>query len=237
MDSEVDLGDLKIEVVRKDIKNLHLGVHPPTGQVRISAPMRLSLDAIRAFALTKLGWIKQQQRKINEQEREPVREFLDRESHYVWGKRFLLKIEESADSQGIELTQRELILRVRPGTTKARMAAILELWYREQIKATVPELIEKWAAILKVEVDRVLVQQMKTRWGGCNPDTGIIRLNTELARKPTEYLEYVVIHELVHLLEPTHNARFISLMDQSLPNWRQIKDELNRLPLRDEIWS
>ncbi len=237
MDSEVDLGDLKIEVVRKDIKNLHLGVHPPTGQVRISAPMRMSLDAIRAFALTKLGWIRQQQRKINEQEREPAREFLDRESHYVWGKRYLLKIVESTDSQGIELTQRELILRVRPGTTKLRMAAILESWYRNQIKEVVPELIEKWAAILGVKVDRVFIQQMKTRWGGCNPDTGIIRLNTELARKPTEYLEYVVIHELVHLIEPTHNARFIMLMDQSLPNWRQIKDELNRLPLRDEIWS
>ena len=237
MDTDVDLGGIKVEVVRKDIKNLHLGVHPPAGRVRISAPKRMSLDAIRAFALSKLAWIKQQQKKIIEQEREPAREFLERESHYVWGKRYLLRVIETDAAPSVEVNRRQLVISVRPGTSKLKMRGILENWYRAQLKEEVPGLVAKWAPLLGVKVERLFVQQMKTRWGGCKPRTNSIRLNTELARKPKEYLEYIVVHEMVHLLEPSHNARFISLMDRNMPNWRQYRDELNRLPLREEIWS
>lgn len=237
MNTEVDLGGIKVEVVRKDIKNLHLGVHPPTGQVRISAPMRMSLDAIRAFALSKLIWIKQQQKKIIEQEREPAREFLERESHYVWGKRYLLRVVEMEAVPSVEVNLRQLVISVRAGTSKLKMRGILENWYRDQIKDEVPSLVAKWAPILGVKVEQLFVQKMKTQWGGCKPGTNSIRLNTELARKPKEYLEYIVVHEMVHLLEPSHNARFITLMDRNMPNWRQYRDELNRLPLREEIWN
>ena len=237
MDTDVDLGGIKVGVVRKDIKNLHLGVHPPAGRVRISAPKRMSLDAIRAFALSKLAWIKQQQKKIIEQEREPAREFLERESHYVWGKRYLLRVIETDAAPSVEVNRRQLVISVRPGTSKLKMRGILENWYRAQLKEEVPGLVAKWAPLLGVKVERLFVQQMKTRWGGCKPRTNSIRLNTELARKPKEYLEYIVVHEMVHLLEPSHNARFISLMDRNMPNWRQYRDELNRLPLREEIWS
>lgn len=237
MDMEVELGDLKIQVVRKDIKNVHLSVNPPTGSIRISAPLRMDLDAIRAFALTKLGWIKDQQKKMQAQEREPLREFLDLESHYVWGQRYLLKIDEVDEPPKIELSPQNLHMRVRPGTSKTKLAELLEDWYRDQLRDHIPELIAKWESLLNLKVQKVYIQQMKTKWGSSSPESMSIRLNTELARKPVEFLEYVIVHEMVHFLEPTHGAQFKKLMDHYLPSWRQLRDELNRLPLRQEIWS
>lgn len=237
MDTEVEVGDLKVEVIRKDIKNIHLSVHPPLGSVRVAAPLRMSLDAIRVFALSKLSWIKGQQKKIQSQEREPSREFLDHESHYVWGKRYLLTISETDKIPMVELTAKFLVFHVRPGTSKLKMAAILEGWYRKELRAAALDLVAKWEPLLSVKVGSIFIQKMKTKWGACVPENRSLRFNTELARKPPEFLEYVVIHEMVHLLVPSHSARFTELMDHFMPSWRQCRDELNRLPLRQEIWS
>jgi predicted metal-dependent hydrolase len=236
MPTQVKLGDLAVNVILKDIKNVHLSVHPPTGRVTISAPLRMSLDTIRVFAVSKLGWIKQQQRKFQEQERETPREYLDRESHYVWGRRYLLKVVEEYAPPNIFLKHRKMILQVYPGTNEETKQAIVARWYRSQIKATVPELIAKWEPPLGVKVDRVFVQKMKTKWGSCNPTARSIRLNTDLAKKPRECLEYIVVHEMVHLIERHHNDRFRKYMDQLLPQWHRYKVELNSAPLAHEKW-
>ncbi len=231
------LGDITVDVVLKDIKNVHLSVYPPKGKVRISAPLRMSLDTIRVFAISKLGWIRQQQRKLREQERETPREYLDRESHYVWGKRYLLKIIEEDAASKVELRHSKLLLRVRPGTSDETKRAIVDQWYREQVRAAVPDLFAKWGVMIGVKVERVFVQKMKTKWGSCNPRTSGIRLNTDLAKKPRECLEYIVVHEMVHLLEPTHNARFVALMERLMPHWRVCREQLNQLPVRHERWT
>lgn len=231
------LGDTTVDVVLKDIKNVHLSVYPPTGRVRISAPKRMSLDTIRVFAISKLDWIRRQQVKLQEQERETPREYVERESHYLWGKRYLLTVTERDEPPAIELKHRRMLLGVRPGTDQARRGEIVEEWYREQLKQAVPPLLERWQPVLGVSVERWFVQRMKTRWGSCNHKARTIRLNTELAKKPPECLEYIVVHELVHLLEPTHNARFLALMDQFMPHWKFHRQALNRLPVRQETWS
>jgi len=237
MASQIKLGGIAVDVVLKDIKNVHLSVHPPSGRVRISAPSRMSLDTIRVFAISKLAWIRQQQKKLQEQERETPREYLDRESHYVWGTRYLLQVIEDDRTASVALKHRRLILRVRPRTEEAGKDAALAQWYRDQIKAKAPELIAKWEPILGVRVLRVFVQQMKTKWGSCNPRAGTIRLNTELAKKPRDCLEYIVVHELAHLLEPNHSARFVALMDQFMPRWHFLRQKLNRLPVRHADWD
>jgi hypothetical protein len=236
MRTVVQLGDLAVEVVRKDIRNIHLSVHPPTGRVTLAAPARLSLDTLRVFAISKLGWIRQQQRKLLEQERETPREFLDRESHYVWGKRHLLKLIEVNQPPAVELDHGRLILRLRPGTDRAKRGELLDAWYRARLKEALPPVVAKWERLVGVKVARCFVQRMKTKWGSCNPRTRSIRLNTDLAKKPRDCLEYIVVHELIHLLEPTHNARFVALMDQFMPKWQSHRDALNRLPVRHEDW-
>ena len=237
MATQIKLGDIAVDVVLKDIKNVHLSVYPPTGRVRISAPSRMSLDNIRAFAISKLGWIKQQQQKLQRQERETPREYLDRESHYVWGKRYLLKVVEDDVAPEVKLKHSEMFLRVRPGTEDEMKRAIVAQWYREQIKTTVTGLIAKWELMMHVKVDRVYVQKMKTKWGSCNPAKCSIRLNTELAKKPHECLEYVLVHEMVHFLERHHNERFKELMDRLMPQWRLHREVVNRSPLAHENWD
>jgi hypothetical protein len=237
MVTQLKLGEIVVDVVLKNIKNLHLSVYPPTGRVRISAPLRMKFETIRVFAISKLDWIKQQQRKLREQERETPREYLDRESHYVWGKRYLLKIVAADAAPKVDLSHSKLILQVRPSANDETKQAIVAQWYREQVKAAVPDLIAKWERNMRVKVERVFVQKMKTKWGSCNPGTGSIRLNTDLAKKPRQCLEYIVIHEMVHLLEPTHNARFVALMDRHMPQWRLCREQLNQLPVRHEQWA
>jgi predicted metal-dependent hydrolase len=237
MTSRLNLGDIAVEVTFKDIKNVHLSVYPPTGRVRISAPARMSLDTIRVFAISKLGWIKQQQRKLRQQERETPREYLNLESHYLWGKRYLLRVIEGASVPSVEVQHSRLVLWVHPETTEEKKQEIVAQWYRDQVKAAVPSLIARWAPDMGVSVERLFVQQMKTKWGSCNPRAGTIRLNTELAKKPKECLEYIVVHEMAHLLEPTHNVRFIAIMDRLMPNWRLRRDQLNQLPVRHEEWA
>jgi predicted metal-dependent hydrolase len=204
--------------------------------VRISAPQRMKLGTIRLFAISKLNWIKRQQTKLREQERETPREYLDRESHYVWGKRYLLKLIEDASAPRVELKHNKMILWINPGANRDRKEDVVGQWYRAQIKAAVPALIAKWEPVVGVNVQRVFVQKMKTKWGSCNPSSRSVRLNTDLAKKPRECLEYIVVHEMVHMLEPTHNAQFVAVMDQLMPQWRVCRNELNRLPVCHESW-
>jgi len=236
MATVIQLGDITVDVVLKDIQNVHLSVYPPAGRVRIAAPRRMSLDTIRVFAISKLGWIKQQQRKLCEQARETPREYVPRESHYLWGNRYLLRVIEQEAPATIELGHRRITLRVRPGTPDEKKAAVVEQWYREQLRQAIPPLLAKWEPILGVKLERFFIRRMKTKWGSCTPGRSTIRLNTELAKKPPECLEYIVVHELAHLLEPTHNARFVAIMDRVMPQWAFRRKQLNRLPVRHEEW-
>ena len=231
------LGDIVVDVVQKDIKNLHLSVHPPAGKVRISAPMRMDINTIRVFAITKLAWIKSQQKKLREQERETLREYLDRESHYFWGKRYLLKLVEKDAAPTVELKHNKMILQLRPAASHEKRQEVLDAWYREQLKEVAPHLITKWEQALNVKVGKFFVQKMKTKWGSCSPASKNIRINTDLAKKPSQCLEYIVAHELTHLLERHHNDHFIALMDAHMPQWRQYREMLNSLPLGHQEWG
>jgi hypothetical protein len=231
------LNDLDVEVIHKNIKHVHLSVYPPDGKVKVSVPVSMAPDTVRVFVISKLDWIRKQQCKLRAQEREAPREYLDRESHYVWGKRYLLKLDEKNAPPSVELKHGKMLLSVRPGTNRERKQAILEAWYRNNLKQSIPALIEKWQPRMGVSVQRFYVQRMKTKWGSCSIHSGSIRINTELAKKPLACLEYIVVHEMTHLLEPTHNSRFIGLMDRFMPKWRFYRDELNRLPVRHESWG
>jgi len=233
---KLQLGEITIDVVQKKIKNIYLSVYPPTGRVRISAPLRMDLDAIRVFAISKIGWIKKQQTKLKNQKREVPREFLNKESHYFKGKRYLLKVTERDAAPGVVLQHSVLELHVRPGTRVEKRKTVLDEWYRQQLKELVPALIEKWEKKMNVQVNEFGIKKMKTRWGTCNMEVRRIWLNLELAKKPVECLEYIVVHEMTHLLERKHNDRFMSLMSEFMPKWRFYKDELNRLPVTYMNW-
>lgn len=237
MQAQLQLADITVSVTWKDIKNVHLSVHPPMGRVTIAAPLRMKIDTIRVFAISKLGWIRQQQQHFRAQERETPREFLNRESHHVFGRRVLLHVVEEDAPPRVEAGHHRLTLYVRPGWDLDQKESLLERFFRDQIRAVMPMLLAKWEPILGVRTEAVFVQRMKTKWGSCNPSARTIRLNTDLAKKPRECLEYIVVHELVHLLEPTHNARFLMLMDRFLPKWQSHRDTLNSLPLRHEDWE
>jgi hypothetical protein len=213
MKSRLQIGDLEIEVLRKDIKNVHLSVLPPTGRVRISAPDHIKPDTLRVYVVSRLGWIRKEQEKLRGQARETPRDYIERESHYLWGKRYLMELIEKVEPPKVELTHRKLMLQVRPGTPRAKRGALLAEWYRDRLREAVPPLIARWELMLGVKVRKFFIQHMKTKWG-----------------------EYLVVHEMVHLLEPTHNERFIALMDRFMPNWRNRRDLLNSLPVRHEEW-
>ncbi|WP_430452573.1 M48 family metallopeptidase [Rhodopirellula europaea] len=234
---QIHLGEFEADVIFKDIKNVHLSVHPPEGRVRISAPNRMDLDTIRVFTISKLGWIKSQRRKMQSQVRETPREFLDRESHYVWGSRVLLSCVEQSGRPGVKVSASRLTVFTKPNSNKIDRERLLSAWYRQQTREAAASLIANWEKVLDVSVSKIFVQKMKTRWGSCNPTRRTIRLNTELAKKPPDCLDYVVLHEMLHLLEPTHNARFKSLLTRHMPNWQTRRDALNRLPIRHEQWK
>ena len=235
--TQIRLGDLRIDVVRKAIKHVHLSVHPPMGRVRMAAPERIRLDTLRVFAINKLDWIRRQQQALRAQVRETPRDYVERESHPVWGRRYLLTVCEVDAPPRVELKPRSLLLQVRPGTNSAKRGQLLEDWYRGLLRQSVPELIAAWAPRLGVRVDRVHIQRMRTKWGSCNPRANSIRLNTELAKKPKACLDYIVLHEMAHLLAPAHGPKFVALMDRFMPGWRAIRDLLNSLPARHEHWN
>lgn len=216
---EILLGDVKVEVIRKKIRRIRLSVRAPLGSVRISAPIRMGLETLRLFALTKLGWIRKQQVRLRQQPQDSPPGFLDGESHFVWGKRYILKVEEAEAPPSVELTLGEMLLRVRPGASAKEREAVVEAWHRQKLKEAAPPLFAKWEPVLGVEVGRLFIRRMRSRWGTCNTRSRSIRLNTELVRRPVECLEYVIVHEMTHLLEPSHNRRFKALMSRFMPDW------------------
>lgn len=231
------VAGIHVSITRKKIKNVHLSVYPPYGAVRLSAPLRMSDETLRVFLVAKVGWIRSQQKKLQEAQRESPREYIDRESHYLWGSRLLLKVKEEAAPAIVEAKARQMILRVRPGSTYESREAVVHAWYRDQVRGAAEPFIAKWEKRLNVRANSLFIQKMKTKWGSCNTAKKNIRLNTELGKKPKECLEYIVVHELVHLLEPSHNAKFQVLMDTHLPNWRALRSQLNSSPLAHEDWQ
>ena len=233
----IRLGDIAIAVTRKDIKHVHLSVHPPGGRVTLVAPTGTRPEVARAYAVSRLGWIREQQTKLRGQARDTPRQFVERESHYVWGRRYLLSVREVEAKPSVRLGHRRITLTVRPGSSRAKREAVMHDWHKRLLHDAVPGLIGKWERKLGVEVAAYFLQRMKTKWGSCNPSSGNIRLNTDLAKKPPQCLEYIVVHELIHLLEPRHNDRFTRLMDRHLPDWRQRRVVLNGAPLGHEDWG
>lgn len=233
----IRFGDVEIAVTRKAVRNVHLSVHPPAGHVTLVAPTGTRIEVARAYAISKLGWIHEQQAKLRTQARETPRQFIERESHYLWGRRYLLSIVEKDAKPTVTLDHRRITLTVRHGSTVEKRAEIMSEWQRALLHHAVPTLIMKWEAKLGVKVASYHLQRMKTKWGSCNYRAGSIRLNTELAKKPKDLLEYVVVHEMLHLIESTHSDRFVKLLDQHYPSWREARTELNELPLVAEAWD
>jgi predicted metal-dependent hydrolase len=233
----IQLGDIAIEVTRKDVKHVHLSVHPPSGRVTLVAPKATRLDVARAYAASKLGWIRDQQAKLQAQARETPREFVERESHFLWGRRYLLSVREEETKPSVRLSHRSITLTARPGSTQAKREAVMQEWHRSLLHEAVPELIRKWEPKLGVVVTGYFLQRMKTKWGSCNHRARNIRLNTELVKKPKDILEYVVVHEMLHLIAPTHSEKFLALLSKHYPTWREVRAELNELPLGAETWK
>jgi len=236
MTETIHLGDIMIAVNRKAVKNVHLSVHPPGGHVTLVAPTETRLEVARAYAISKLGWIRKQQKKLEDQARETPRRFIERESHYLWGRRYLMTVEYQEAKPSVSLDHKRITLTVRPGSDARKRAEVIHKWHKSLLHAVVPPLIRKWELKLKVVVAGYFLQRMKTKWGSCNHHAGHIRLNTELVKKPKDLLEYVIVHEMTHLLEPTHSDRFMTILAEHYPTWREARAELNELPLTAEVW-
>lgn len=230
------IGEIVIALTRKDIKHVHLSVHPPLGRVTLVAPTRTRREVARAYAISKIGWIREQRRKLQAQARETPRQYIERESHYLWGRRYLLSVLEVDAKPSVALSHSTITLRVRPGSTLAKREQVMHDWHKALLHDVVPQLIRQWEATLDVTVSGYFLQRMKTKWGSCNHRAGTIRLNTELVKKPKDLLEYVVVHEMLHFVEPTHSERFVALLSKHYPSWREARAELNDLPLGAAVW-
>lgn len=237
MADTIRLGGLTVALTRKDVKHVHLSVHPPDGRVTLVAPLATRTEVARAYALSRLGWIRHQQARFRCQPRETPRQFVERESHFLWGRRRLLSVVEKDVKPFVQLGHRKITLTVRPGSGRSQREKVMHEWHKALLHEAVPPLLRKWGAKLGVRVAGYFLQRMKTRWGGCNHRSGTIRLNTELVKKPKDLLEYVVVHELAHLVEPTHSERFVALMTRHYPAWQVARAELNELPLAAEAWK
>ena len=233
----IRFGDITIAVTRKDIKHVHLSVHPPNGRVTLVAPTATRTEVARAYAVSRLGWIRDKQARFRSQAREMPRQYIERESHYLWGRRYLLSVREEDTKPSVRVSHRRILLTVRPGSNRAKREAVMHAWHRSLLHAAIPEAIRKWEPKLRVKVAGYFLQRMKTKWGSCNHRARHIRINTELVKKPKDLLEYVIVHEMVHLLAPTHSDRFLTLMTKHYPSWREARAELNELPLSSEPWK
>jgi predicted metal-dependent hydrolase len=231
MQTHIRLGELDITVTFKAVKNVHLSVHPPKGNVTLVAPTGTRLEVARAYAVSKLRWIRQQQMQLQTQARETPRQFVTRESHYIWGRRYLLTVVERNAPPVVKMDHHRITLSIRPKADKERCEAIYQGWQRSLLHDAIPPLIAEWEQRIGVKVAGYFLQRMKTKWGSCNHQRAHIRINTELIKKPRDLLEYVIVHEMIHLIEPTHSERFITLLDQHYPAWREARAELNALPL------
>lgn len=232
----IQLGDIEIAVTFKAVKNVHLSVYPPAGNVTLVAPTGTRLEVARAYAISKLGWIRDQQAKLLAQARETPRQFIERESHYLWGRRHLMTVIERDTKPSVSVDHKRITLSVRPGSDYTKRAEVIHEWHKSLLHALIPRLIHKWEPRLDVKVSAYFLQRMKTKWGSCNHQAGHIRLNTELVKKPKDLLEYVVVHEMAHLVAPTHSDRFVAILNEHYPTWGEARSELNELPLASEIW-
>jgi predicted metal-dependent hydrolase len=237
MKETIHLGEISILVTRKAIKNVHLSVHPPGGRVTLAAPSGTRLEVVRAYAISKLAWIRDQQARFRNQARETARTLVERESHYLWGRRHLLTVAYRDAKPSVSLDHRRITLTVRPGSDAQKRAEVLHAWHKSLLHEAIPPLIRAWERKLNVKVAAYFLQRMKTKWGSCNHRVGHIRLNTELVRKPKDLLEYVIVHEMVHLIEPTHSDRFVTILGEHYRTWREARAELNGLPLAAELWK
>ena len=231
------VSGIDVDVVYKDIKNLHIGVYPPMGRVRVAAPDRLDDEQVRLAVVSRLSWIKRQRDQLQAAQRQSAREMVTGESHYVWGSRLRLKVIERPGRAHIEVDGDRLLLYISAETTSDRRREVLDRWYRDILRKAIPALIEKWERRMEVTVPKWSIRRMKTKWGSCNRETGHIWFNVELAKKHPESLEYLVVHEMTHLLERNHGDRFTKLMDKNLPEWRARRDRLNEAPLGHEQWN
>jgi predicted metal-dependent hydrolase len=235
---QITVCGVRVTVVRKAIKNLHLGVYPPHGRVRVAAPLTVSEEAVRLAVVGKLGWIKRQRARFEAQPRQSRRELVNGESHYFLGRRCRLQVHHRKGPSWAALRGKTVIdLFVRPGATAEERDRILQRWYRAELKALVPPLLEKWQRALGVQAVAWGIKKMKTKWGSCTIDARRLWINLELIKKPVRCLEYIAIHELMHLRERHHGNAFIKLMDKALPTWRTHRAELNRAPLAQENWE
>ena len=235
---QIAVGDLTVDVVRKDIKNLHLAVYPPEGRVRVSAPLRLDDEAVRLAVITRMAWIHRQRAKFEAQVRQSAREYVSGESHYYWGTRFLLNVIYDEGPPRVVLRNKTWMdLTARVGSDRERRERVVQEWYRARLKEAIPLPIAKWEPVVGVEVADWRVKRMKTRWGTCTVDAGRVWLNLELVKKPVRCLEYVIVHEMMHLLERLHGERFVALMDEAMPLWRLHREELNQAPLAHATWE
>lgn len=234
----IAFANIEVDVVRKDIKNMHLAVYPPHGRIRLSAPNKTDDEVLRLFAISKLGWIKKHVKNFKEQARETKRDYVSGESHYFNGKRYLLDVHYHDGYNKVKLVGANKIqLWVKSNISIQDKANIMKEWYRKELKKQLPQLIEKWEKVIGVKCNDWGVKQMKTKWGACNTVDKRIWLNLELSKKPIICLEYILVHELVHLHERNHSDRFISLMDKFMPKWRLHRDELNSLPIVHNDWG
>lgn len=237
MATSFQIGDMTVQLTRKDVKNVHLSVHPPDGRVTLVTPKTTRPDVARAYAISKLTWIRDQQRKLAAQARETQTQLIERESHYVCGRRYLMTVDYQDAKPSVRLDHKRITLTVRPGSDQTKRADVLHQWHKALLHEAIPPIIAKWEPKLVTTVNGYFLQRMKTKWGSCNHSGGNIRLNTELVKKPKDLLEYVVVHEMAHLLEPTHNDRFVAILDHHYPTWREARAELNELPLAAEDWT
>lgn len=236
--SHIEVSGIGVEIRRKAIKNLHVGVYPPDGRVRVAAPRHLDDEAVRLAIVSRLSWIRRQQQSFAQQTRQSAREMVTGESHYFEGKRYRLNVVEQSGNPCVRVVNNSTLeLRIPPGTHQESRQQIFERWYRRQLKAQVPALLSHWEGVVGVEVADCRVKKMKTKWGSCNVEAKRIWLNLELVKKPSPCLEYILVHEMVHFLERHHTNRFRDLMDQFMPDWRLRKAELNETPLAHEDWS
>jgi hypothetical protein len=237
MAEQITLGDITIAMTRKQVKHVHLSVHPPNGRVTMVVPQATRLAAARAYAISKLRWIRDQREKLRTQPRELPRAFVTRESHYLWGRRYLLTVQEMDTKPSVVAKNQRLVMTVRPGASASKRAEVMHEWHKSLMHAAVKPLLSKWETRIGVKASAYFLQRMKTKWGACNARARNIRLNTELVKKPRDLLEYVIVHELMHLIEPRHSDRFMALMDRHYPHWRDARAELNALPLSAQAWS
>ena len=231
MNKIIKLEDIEAEIVHKRIRNIHLRVLPPDGKVRISAPFTTKKDFIYKFAYSKLKWIKKQIIRIRNNKLESLK-YVNQEIHYFRGQQYQLKVIEKDESPVVQIINNEIFLQVPDGADLETRRLVLQDWYHSQLEIIIPPLIDKWESILNVSVRHFSIRNMKTRWGSCTPKTRCIRFNLELVKRAPECLEYIVVHELVHLLEASHNSKFKSLMDRFYPKWRFYRKELRSLPIK-----